>query len=214
MSSLHGGIAKLLFTIPGWVFFPENAPSEAYLIKQYADVFRALLSSVSTETEVTVLVNASARDRLQQWITEFGLEARCEIVEAPDGMRFTVWAEDAYAICRDLADAETYFVEPASFNRQDDAYIADRIAGGTPFEATQVQLYFQGGNILIGDDFWFIGADYPANSLRLGFITVGPSETVEEAVKRGYGDPMDQDRELVVIGSQIPLPPKCSGRSS
>lgn len=207
VSSLHGGIEKILFTIPGWVFFPEEArdENEAELIRKYAAVFRALLATVPEEAGVVVLLNDVARERLEQWIVEFGLGGRCEVVSAPDGMRYTVWAEDAYSICDDLADDETYFVEPASFNRGDDAYIADRIARETPFESTQVQLYFQGGNILIGDDFWFIGADYPANSLRLGFITVEAGETTEQAVKRGYGSLMDGGRTLIPIGSRVPV---------
>jgi hypothetical protein len=31
---------------------------------------------------------------------------------------------------------------------------------------TQAPLYFLGGNLLIGDDFFFIGSDYPAESLK------------------------------------------------
>jgi hypothetical protein len=121
-------------------------------------------------------------------------------------MRFTVWAEDAYCICRDEADAETYFVEPASFTRADDAFIADRIAPKTDLESTQVQLYFQGGNVLIGDDFWFIGADYPSHSLELGFIEPEEGESVAQAVARGYGAALDRKRRLIVIGSRVPVP--------
>jgi hypothetical protein len=121
-------------------------------------------------------------------------------------MNFTVWAEDAYCICKDELDNETYFVEPASFNRAEDAYIADRVAPKVNLEATQVQLYFQGGNVLIGDSFWFIGADYPAHSLELGFVVPNPGETTAQAVARVYGSLMDHERKLIVIGSRVPVP--------
>lgn len=134
------------------------------------------------------------------------MAARAEVIPAPNSVRFTVWAEDAYAIANDTDDNEVYFVEPASFRRYDDAYIADLLAPVTDLERTQVRLYFQGGNILIGDTFWLIGADYPNNSLQLGYVVPGPNETPLEAIRRAYGSAMDRNRRLLPIGSQLPVP--------
>lgn len=206
VSSLHGGLARVLFTIPSWVFFPDDYPQETGLIRKYAAAFRHLLHSLPSHTRVILFTHRMSGQKARAWLDEFGLTNRSELVEAPDEMRFTVWAEDAYCICRDNADNETYFVEPASFTRAEDAYIADRIAPKTDLESTQVQLYFQGGNILIGDDFWFIGADYPTNSLELGFIVPNPSETTAQAVARVYGSLMERDRKLIVVGSRLPVP--------
>ena len=44
---------------------------------------------------------------------------------------------------------------------------AHLVSEATELQATQSPLYFQGGNILIGDDFVLIGADYPANTQAL-----------------------------------------------
>ncbi|MBK7976422.1 MAG: hypothetical protein IPK07_25180 [Deltaproteobacteria bacterium] len=38
VSSLHGEIARVLFTIPYWVFFPESFPGEAALIQSIRPV--------------------------------------------------------------------------------------------------------------------------------------------------------------------------------
>jgi hypothetical protein len=169
-------------------------------------VFRALLQTLPAGCRVVLFTHASALSAARAWLREFDLTARSEVVGAPDRMRFTVWAEDAYCVCRDQADSEIYFVEPASFTRAEDALIADRIAPETDLETTQVQLYFQGGNVLIGDEFWFIGADYPLHSLDLGFIVPQPGESVAAAVARGYGSALDHTRRLVVIGSRLPVP--------
>ncbi len=62
---------------------------------------------------------------------------------------------------RDLRDSEVFLVEPASFRRADDAYVADLLAPRTDLEHTQARLFFQGGNMLVGDDFWLIGMTTP-----------------------------------------------------
>lgn len=206
ISSLHGTIGRILFTIPGWVFTPESFPSEAELVRRYAAAFRSLLSTLPTSCRVVLFTHAGTVSHAQAWLDEFNMSGRSEIVSAPNAMNFTVWAEDAYCVCRDEADAETYLVEPASFTRSDDALIADRIAPKTDLESTQVQLYFQGGNVLIGDDFWFIGADYPIHSLDLGFIEPAAGESVAQAVARGYGSALDSRRRLIVLGSRVPVP--------
>jgi hypothetical protein len=206
ISSLHGGIGRILFTIPSWVFTPEAFPSDAPLIRKYAAAFRHLLRTLPVSCRIVLFTHAAGVATAQAWLQEFDLTARSEIVAAPNGMNFTVWAEDAYCVCRDEADAETYLVEPASFTRAQDAFIADRVAPATDLEATQARLYFQGGNVLIGDDFWFIGADYPAHSLDLGFIVPEGEESTAEAVARGYGAAMDHARRLIVIGSRVPVP--------
>ena len=205
ISSIHGGLGRILFTIPSWVFFPGESPGEAELIRKYAAAYRGILGSLPSSCRILLFTHLNAVQAARSWLTELNLTTRTEIVTAPNNMRFTVWAEDAYCICRD-SDNETFFVEPASFTRAEDAYIADRIAPRTDLESTQVQLYFQGGNVLIGDDFWFIGADYPTNSLNLGFIVPQPGETTAQAVTRAYGSLMDRQRRLIVVGSRVPVP--------
>lgn len=206
VSSLHGGIARVLFTIPYWVFLPESFPGEAGLIQKYANAFRHILSTLPNNCRVVLFTHEISEQEARGWLDEFGLSARSELVTAPNGMKFTVWAEDAYCICKDVADGETYFVEPASFNRAEDAYIADRVAPKTDLKSTQVPLYFQGGNLLIGDDFWFIGADYPAHSLDLGFVVPQPGETTAQAIARVYGSMIERNRWLIVVGSRLPVP--------
>lgn len=206
VSSLHGSIDRILFTIPYWVFFPDNFPNERDLIIKYRNAFQGILQTLPSTANVLFFIHEVAEQELNNWISNLGLSGRSEVVKAPNGMNFTVWAEDAYSICEDTADSETYFVEPASFRRADDAYIADRVSPHTDLERTQVPLYFQGGNILIGDDFWFIGADYPTNSLNLGLIVPQQGETNAQAVARAYGEAMDNQRKLIVVGSRVPVP--------
>ena len=58
--------------------------------------------------------------------------------------RFTVWAEDAYCICNDVDDGEKYFVEPASFNRENDAYIANIASNSSDINTCTGTVIFPG----------------------------------------------------------------------
>lgn len=215
VSSLHGKIDRIFLTIPDWVFFPEHdpyddsllyGPNDISLIDNYANVFRSILSTMPDDSTRTVFTHAVSEEKLNQWLVEYDIINKTEVITVPASVRFTVWAEDAYCICDDLDDNEKYFVEPASFNRADDAYIADNAANSTDLKSTQVQLYFQGGNLLIGDDFWMIGADYPANSLELGLVKPEAGESDRDAVKRVYGKCLDKNRKLIMLGARVPVP--------
>lgn len=203
VSTAHGDLGRLLFTIPGWLFLPA---SEDPVIPIMLGAITDLWSKLPASTNLTILTHQATVADLGATIASLGLTARTEVVPAPNSVRFTVWAEDAYSIANDTTADETYFVEPASFRRYDDAYIADLVAPVTDLERTQVRLYFQGGNILICDDFWMIGTDYPNNSLQLGYVVSQPNEMPIQAIRRAYGQAMDRNRHLLPIGSRLPVP--------
>src|SRR5262245_32441857 len=46
VSSVHGGIGRILFTIPGWVLTPDRQPSDAVLVRKYAAAYRRLLATL------------------------------------------------------------------------------------------------------------------------------------------------------------------------
>ncbi|MEP8939229.1 hypothetical protein ABKU80_13415 (plasmid) [Enterobacter mori] len=217
ISSAYGNIEKVLLTLPWWVFLNEDESGEEWpAISATAESFKSIISKLPKVTSFFILIHEAAeydgkdifypKDRLSVWIEDAKVAGRVTIIEAPRNLKFTIWAEDAYAVAEDKNDGEIYFVEPASFNRGDDAQIADIVAKDTILERTQARLYFQGGNILIGDDHWFIGMDYPANSLRLGYIKPQAGEDTSEAVKRAYNDALDHKRRMITIGSRLPVP--------
>ncbi len=75
----------------------------------------------------------------------------------------------------------------------------------------QAPLIFQGGNCLIGDDFWLLGKDYFADTVRLVSEPRGPVQmpegtTPDEFVARLFTDFVDADRRLIVVGTNKPIP--------
>jgi hypothetical protein len=195
ISSAHGSIDEILLTIPAY------AAESSVLARAYQD----LLAKLPSSTRFRVLTHESAQISVGAWFA--GRTAR--IVLAPDHLNFSVWAEDGYVVVRDQPTGETFFVEPFAFPRYGDSLIADFISSGTGTGDTQAPLYFQGGNVLIGDDFFLIGADYPAETLRqyLGRVIVpNAGESGEAAVRRLYTEYLDTARRLMYVGATIPVP--------
>lgn len=218
VSSAHGRISKILMTLPWWVFLEKDEVSESEWIslKTTADSLQSVWRLLPNVTKFIIMVNEKAYydeqfsynppERLRVWLQNNRIIDRTKIIVVPTEMSFTIWAEDAYAACVDLLDSETYLVEPASFRRGDDALIADTLENSGTLERSLAKLYFQGGNILIADNFWLIGMDYPNNSLKYGYIKPGYGESPIQAVARAYGIALDHKRRFLTIGSRLPVP--------
>jgi hypothetical protein len=153
MSSSVGKIERILLTIPNYATAFEST---------YKDIF----SKLPEYTRFVIATHDGIKQMIEKWAADSGIIARAEIFGIPDHLHFSVWAEDGYVVVKDIASSKTYFIEPFAFPRYGDGLIADFAANATDLENTQAPLYFQGGNVLIGDDFFLIGADYPANTIE------------------------------------------------
>jgi hypothetical protein len=202
VSSAHGEIAHLLLTIPAYA--AERVSGRANPI---ASAYKDLLAKLPPDVKYTVLTHESVEKTVALWFKGAGVAA-VELLSVPDHLHFSVWAEDGYAIVEDAEAGGRFFVEPFEFPRYADGLIADFVSNNSELRHTQAPLYFQGGNILIGDDFFFIGGDYPANSLRYVGRVIVPDEGEEpaDAVHRLYRHYLDDARRLYIIGSTIPVP--------
>jgi hypothetical protein len=196
VSSGEGSIKSMLLTIPA-----GNTDGE------FAAIYEALLQTLPAGVKFVCLVNTASRSAVEAWLQTYGRATSADVVEAPDHVGFSLWAQDAYAVSTTSAN-ETFFVEPLSFLRYADAVISDYITTATTLRNFQTPLYFQGGNILIGDDFWLIGVDYPTKTLQYveNAILPNPGETPEQLVRRLFSDYLDVQRTLHYVGSTVPVP--------
>lgn len=196
VSSSEGAMDRLLLTIP------------TYAVRSLAAAYQDIFSKLPNYTTLIVLVHEPLAADVGQWLTAAGLEARSQIIAVPEHLHFSVWAEDGYAISTDTADGTVYFVEPFYFPRYGDSLVADFVSNATDLRDTQSPVYFQGGNILIGDDFFLIGADYPANSLGYlrNHLVPEPGEQPVDLVNRLYREYLDTSRNLHYVGSTVAVP--------
>lgn len=191
-----GSISQLLLTIPTY----------ATTNPEYAAAYESLFKAMPAGVKFIVLVHESAANAVNAWITSHNHAPHAVVIEAPDYLHFSVWAEDGYVVSTD--DQATFFIEPYAFPRYADSLVSDMVSHGTSLSNTQAPLYFQGGNCLVGDDFWFIGVDYPANSLRYIPSVISPQagEDNDVFIRRLYREYLDVNRNLIYIGSTTPVP--------
>ena len=201
VSTSHGAIEQLLLTIPDYATGdPDTNPLAA--------VYRDLLTQLPSSTELIVITHQVSEGTVTDWLAQVNRDSRSTVISVPDHLNFSVWAEDGYVIVSERDSGKIFFVEPFSFPRFGDSLLADLVSTATAFDNSQAPLYFQGGNVLIGDDFFFIGVDYPRNSLQYvnSVIAPAPGESGTQLVRRLYSAYLDTSRALHYVGSSIPVP--------
>lgn len=204
VSSAHGPFRHLLLC------YPSYAGGDDIYRDVFVDLFRQLPQSI----ELTMLAHASVVDGLQQAVDTERPGARTTIVEAPGYLQFTVWAEDPYVVVEDQASdpPRTFLLEPFTFPRAGDSIVADLVAEASEIQSIQSPLYFQGGNVLIGDDFVLIGVDYLVKSLETFARyqpVVGFPEDREQArqfVVDLFRQTFDPNRDVFFAGTRLQVP--------
>ena len=202
VSSWQGSIRELLLALPTYgVASPELAAG-------YQSVIRALRPG----TRFVVVHHESRRWDVEEWFDAAGHpDANITYVAVPDYVTFTDWAEDPYVAVFDVADDTAYLMEPWEFPRAGDALLSESVQEHVALRSGQAPLIFQGGNCLIGDEFWLLGKDYFADSVALvegrdAPVTVPDDTSAPDFVSRLFGDYVDGGRELVVVGTERPIP--------
>lgn len=202
ISTYKGTIEKLLFA------FPSFALTEPESVAAYQSVIGALRHG----TQFVVVHHPGGKPVIESWFTTAGHDlANVTFVELAEYVMFTDWAEDAYVSLRDAVSGAHYLVEPWEFKRAGDALIADAVEEHTDTVATQAPLIFQGGNCLITDTHWLLGKDYFADSIDTVKgprppVSIPHGEDIGEFVRRLFHDYLDEQRELLIIGTDKPIP--------
>lgn len=202
ISSWQGAIEDMLLAFPTYgVADPELAAG-----------YRSLIAALRPGTRFVVVHHASRRWDVEEWFDEAGHPgANVTYVAVPDYVSFTDWAEDAYVALHDTVDGTAYLMEPWEFLRAGDALISESVQEHVALRSGQAPLIFQGGNCLVGDRFWLLGKDYFADSVvlvegRNAPVQVPDGTTPEAFVTRLFADYLDAGREMIVVGTDRPIP--------
>lgn len=202
VSSWSGAIEEILLAIPSY------GVDDARLARGY----RSVIAALRPGTLFVVVQHESRQAEIAAWFEAAGHhpDAVTHVV-LPDYVSFTDWAEDGYVALVDAADGTRYLMEPWTFPRAGDALIADAVEQATDITSAQAPLIFQGGNCLIGPEFWLMGKDYFVDTIDL---LEGPSSPVgvpagvpiDAFVRRLFADYVDARRDLHLIGTTRPIP--------
>ena len=202
VSSFDGSLDRILLCFPSW------AVADPSLVAAY----RSLLAALRPGTRFIAVHSASERDVVEGWFTAAGHRPESvELVPLPDYVLFTDWAEDAYVSVKDGTDGAGYLMEPWTFGRAGDALIADAVEEHTDLRASGSPLVFQGGNCLVGTDFWLLGRDYLADTVALltgasAPVVIPPRTDATAFAEEVFSRYVDAGRRLIPIGTRKPIP--------
>lgn len=204
VATARGAIARLLLTIPSYAVDGGDA-------NPYAVVYRDLIAKLPAETALVILTHDAVAATVRDWLGAAGRSTADDgdtVVATDDFLGFSVWAEDGYVVISDRAEGHPShaFVEPAAFPRYGDALVADQVSAAAQLGLYQAPLHFQGGNVLIGDDFFFIGIDYPLLTFEEGILTAPTQAGEDELLRQVYARYLDAERTFVPVGTTLPVP--------
>jgi hypothetical protein len=202
LSSAHGRIKQVLLTLPSWILRYQRQPE----IRGSTDAVRNLLQQLPKTAEYIIVTHEESAGELAVWLDEMNATDRTQILTAPNKMKFGSWPQDGFAVCVDRSENRKYLLEPVPYRSPEDACIPRMIASPADTERTQVPLCFEGGNMLVGDDFWFLGMDSAVHSVKLGLIDRQARESRREALNRAFAVRVEGARTLHLIGSRVPVP--------
>lgn len=192
--TVHGRIQRVLVTIPYWVL----RYGDQMEVAPYTSAYEALLKLLPTDAERIVGCHAEVATTARAWIDAMGIGPRTRVLSVPDDLRFTVWAQDACLVQRDREGHR--LLAPSTFPRLDDAEVLALVAEELELEIVATDLVFQGGNVLVGDDFCLLGADAVLQTLRAEL------HDEEMAAIRRFAQVLDDARRLILVGSDLTIP--------
>jgi hypothetical protein len=82
---------------------------------------------------------------------------RVTFVEMPPESDISIWPQDPFVVVQ--GKSTTKLITPCSFNREDDERMPKQLASILNVEVVHSEMYFEGGNIVCGEDSVFIGYD-------------------------------------------------------
>ena len=141
-----------------------------------------------------ILTHNGAVSDVSEWFARrHGQECRaCRIVAVADEIDFMMWAEDPYVAGLDESGRHA-LLEPDDFDRSADDLIATLIAPHAALARRRSPLIFEGGNILVGDTFYLVGADHLLATWT--WVSVHTklqdpdSDQIQHAIRRDFLDP-------------------------
>jgi hypothetical protein len=123
-----------------------------------------------------------------------------------------VWAEDAYVVVADGGGLA--FVEPAAFPRFGDALVADQVSEAAGMGLYQAPLHLQGGNVLVGDDFFLVGIDYPLLTFEEGILEAQGQAGQDAVLRDVYRRFLDAERRSSRSARRCPSRPRRGASSA
>lgn len=214
LSDVHGKIEQVLISIR------PNSTTDA-VKRDYGGIFEALGGRVQFIVLGTIKEEASREGQLKRYRsilkTSNAFPDEQTFILEPDyeeSFRTTDpshWVQDPFSILQG-AEGWPIFLEPYYFGKGDrgqDQHIAEQVSAYTGYLMKSTRYFFEGGNVLVGDDYMVVGRDTLIKNLKHYYSDVTPNTAsylnavreITEAFKQTFGV-----RYVIWLGHQTPRP--------
>ncbi len=197
VSSFAGRIDALLLMMPDYLFEPGADDGNAY---------RSLLAALPTGTKFIVVHHESIADRVRDLIAQHGHEGNSRLVPVTWTLLFSDWAQDPFVGISGGNDGRMHLLKPYEFIRQADHIVAELVERDSDLSVELAPVIFEGGNCLVGDDYWLWGIDDYQRSEELINEDWSP---VRGSIDDLIGEFLESEKtlHLVQTASEIPESP-------
>jgi hypothetical protein len=200
MASADGTLEALVIALPAFALQGQQNP--------LWQVYQDLLLKLPEDVKLYILVNCAVRGQLEQWLEEHDLTRRSTLYSVPSHYEPTYWARDEFELVRDTRNGKVYMVQPHTNIKTTDEHVSYHACRQFGWERIKVPLYFEAGNILVGDNFFFLGTDHAVdtftdlNELVPQTSNFSSGKVLAEPFQRH----LDLERTLFFIGSALKVP--------
>ncbi|HEY4650779.1 MAG TPA: hypothetical protein VIG72_05160 [Pontibacter sp.] len=199
MPSTDGILQALVFTIPAYAFRGEHNP----IRKVYQD----LLLKLPAHTSFYILAHEQITEELTDWLRIHNLLQRTTLHAVPERYEMTIWAEDSFELVHNSNNQALHLVQPHSHRRTSDGNIGYQAAKAFKWSHAKVPLHFEGGNMLVGDDFFLLGVDHAIDTYRDWSGDLLESEqAMGNTIAELYRKYLESNRVLYFVGCAMQLP--------
>ncbi|WP_299824753.1 hypothetical protein [uncultured Pontibacter sp.] len=200
VSSADGALEGLHLNIPAYALSGPNNP--------LWNIYQDLIQKLPPHTHLHILTHESVYAPMEEWLQSQELMPRVKLYALPDSCKMTVWAEDDFELVLDKADDTLFMVQPHSNRRTGDENASHYSSSFFNWPRVKVPIYFEGGNILVGDNFFFVGADYGVNTFLDMQSSLNPEQydRLNRLVCERFKKYLDHERKLFLIGSTVQIP--------
>lgn len=175
--------ARALLSVPAGVMDRSNGPWRS-------EVFRRVLAALPPQVELVAAGHPETLKRLASWLDALQ-RPRAQFVRIESSVDFTSWCQDAFLPARDEAGAPALILS-ARPARQADAIVARAVAEATGTPCVWAPFQFEGGNVVVGEEFVFVGRD-----------TLGGDKDGD--LLRALGI-LGERRRICLMGARVELP--------
>jgi len=198
LENTKGKINTVLFFFPSWILYPEIRLNEKNEIKEYLNIYKKIFSSFSKDVKLIIVTHRIAKIKITDLIINLNLKNKFKIIYIDNLLDFSIWSQDSFLIGQNELYDFKYFIKPSHFIRKDDDKLVEIIAAKTKTKLLKTDLFFQGGNILVGDDFLFIGGN--------DLITNKLTKSIDNNKISEFCSSLDNKKKIIPIFSKKKIP--------